>query len=115
MKLKDLKESSPIEVADYAVANRIFKEPAFKWWVSYTMRKRNRIISKVKSQYWKTIHKFGIGLPKTTDKALQIDKIMGTDLCRNSINKEMSKFKIEWEVYYSHTLPIYLRSYAFRI
>ena len=31
MKLKDLKESIPIEVAEYAVANRIFEKPAFKW------------------------------------------------------------------------------------
>ena len=30
MKLKDLKESSPIEVAEYAVANRIVGGPAFK-------------------------------------------------------------------------------------
>ena len=51
-KLKDLKESNPVEVAEYAVANRIVEEPAFAWWVPHTLRKRNRIISKVKSQYW---------------------------------------------------------------
>jgi len=34
VKLKDLKESNIVEVAKYAVANRIAKEPAFKWWVS---------------------------------------------------------------------------------
>ena len=45
-KLKDLKASNPIEVAEYAVANRIADEPAFKWWVPYVLRKRNRIISK---------------------------------------------------------------------
>ena len=28
--LKDLKESNPIEVAEYAVTNRIVEEPAFK-------------------------------------------------------------------------------------
>ena len=31
--LKHLKESNPIELAEYAVANRIQEEPAFKWWV----------------------------------------------------------------------------------
>ena len=46
--LKDFKESNHIEVAEYAVANRIVKEPAFKWWVSRTVRKRNRVISKIK-------------------------------------------------------------------
>ena len=30
MKIKDMKESSPIEVADYFVSNRIVEEPAFK-------------------------------------------------------------------------------------
>ena len=79
MKLKYLKESSPIEVVEYAIANRIVEEPAFKWWLSHTVRKRNRIISKVKSRYWKTTHKFGIRFPKTTDEALQIYKITGTD------------------------------------
>jgi hypothetical protein len=33
VKLKDLKASNPIELAEYAVANRIAEEPAFKWWV----------------------------------------------------------------------------------
>ena len=45
--LKDLKESNHIEVAEYAVANRIVEEPAFKWWMSRTVRKRNRVISKL--------------------------------------------------------------------
>ena len=44
MKNKDMKESSPIEVAEYDVANHIVEEPAFKWWVPHTIHKRNRII-----------------------------------------------------------------------
>ena len=87
MNLNDLKESSPLEVAEYAVANQIFEESAFKWWVPHTIRKRNRIISKVKSWYWHSKYKFGIRLPKTTDKTLQIDKITGNDLWRKVINK----------------------------
>jgi hypothetical protein len=34
VKLKDLKVSNPVELAEYAVANRNVEEPAFKWWVS---------------------------------------------------------------------------------
>ena len=78
MKLKYLKESILIEVAEYSVAYRIFEEPAFKWWMYQTIRKSNRIISKVKSLYWQTTHKFGIRLPKTTDNALRIGKITRT-------------------------------------
>ena len=61
--LKDLKVSNPVEHAEYAEANKIFEEPAFKWWVATVLRRRNRIISKLKSRYWKTTHKFGIRVP----------------------------------------------------
>jgi hypothetical protein len=47
--MKYVKDSNPIELAEYAVANRIQEEPAFKWWVAETLRMRNRIIGKVKS------------------------------------------------------------------
>ena len=103
MKLKYLKESSSIEVAEYAVTNRIVEELAFKWGVPHTIRKRNRIISKLKSRYWKTTHKFGIRFPKTTKEALQIDNITGTDFWCKAINKEMSKAKIAWKVNDGHT------------
>jgi len=39
LKLKDLKESYPVQVAEYAVTNKIAEEPAFKWWVSDVLRK----------------------------------------------------------------------------
>ena len=94
MKLKYLKESSLIEVAEYAVTNQIVEEPAFKWWVPHTIRKRNRIISKVKSWYWQTTQKFGIRLPKITEEVLQISKIAATDFWCKAINTEMSMVKI---------------------
>jgi len=39
VKLKDVKESNPIELAEYAMANRLTEEPAFKWWVPHVLRK----------------------------------------------------------------------------
>ncbi len=56
--LKDLKQAFPIELAEYAKANRLEEEPAFAWWISNALRTRNRILAKVKSRYWKTTHKF---------------------------------------------------------
>jgi hypothetical protein len=48
--LKDLKkESNPVEIAEHAVANKIAEDPAFKWWVANALRRRNRIMSKLKS------------------------------------------------------------------
>jgi len=98
IKLKDLKASNPIEVAEYAVANRLTEEPAFKWWVSGILRKRNRIISKVKKKYWRTTHKFGIKLPHSVEEALEIDRITGTDHWRRALNKEMQRVKVAWKV-----------------
>jgi hypothetical protein len=78
--LSELKASNPVEVAEYAVANQLVEEPAFAWWVKDVLRRRNRIISKVKSKYWKTTHKFGIRLPHSVKQALQIDEETGTNL-----------------------------------
>ena len=49
--LKDAKESYPVQLAEYATAAAIADEAAFAWWVPFTLRKRDRIISKVKSKY----------------------------------------------------------------
>ena len=95
--LKHVKDSNPIQLAEYAVANRIQEEPAFKWWVSETLRTRNRIIAKVKSRYWKTSHKYGVRLPHSVQEALQIDKETGTDFWWKAIQKEMKKVMIAFE------------------
>ncbi|KAL7525879.1 hypothetical protein ACHAXR_001197, partial [Thalassiosira sp. AJA248-18] len=64
--LKEVKESNPIELAEYAFANRLQEEPAFKWWAAFVLRKRNRIsINKVKSRYWKTTHKLNAAAPSS--------------------------------------------------
>jgi hypothetical protein len=95
--LKHVKDSNPIELAEYAVANHIQEEPAFKWWVSQTLRIRNRIIGKVKSRYWKTSHKYGVRLPHSVQEALQIDKETGTDFWWQAIQKEMKKVMIAFD------------------
>ena len=35
--LKDLKNSNPIEIAEYAIANQIADEPALVWWVPHVL------------------------------------------------------------------------------
>ena len=84
--------------AEYAVANRLTEEPAFNWWVPQTLRRRNRIISKVKNKYWRTTQKFGIKLPHSVEEALEIDRITGTDFWTKAINKEMSKVKCLFKI-----------------
>ena len=94
--LKDIKDSYPVQIAEYAVTNNIAHEPAFNWWVHTVLRKRNRIVAKVK-RYWRTTHKFGIRLPKSVEEALAIDEETGTDHWRKALGKEMSKVKVAWK------------------
>jgi hypothetical protein len=95
--LVELKQLNSIELAEYAVANKIHEEPAFKWWTSDVLRRRNRIIAKVKRRYWSLTHKFGIQVPKTVEEALQIDESTGTTFWFDAIKKEMEKVKIALE------------------
>ena len=58
--LKILKESNPVQVAEYVTARDIAEEPAFAWWVPYVLRKRDVIVSAVNSWVRKISHKYGI-------------------------------------------------------
>jgi hypothetical protein len=78
--MKDLKESNHVEVAKYAVANKIVSEPAFLWWVPFTLKKRDRIIAAVNNRIAKKTHKFGIRVPKDMAEANAIDKESGNAL-----------------------------------
>ena len=95
--LKDLKESYPVQVAEYALANKILAEPAFNWWARHVLRKRDRIIKKVKSRYWERTHKYGVLLPKTVAEALRLDKESGTDFWQRAIEKEMKNISCAFE------------------
>ena len=48
--LASIKESNPVEVAEFAIANGYANEPAFKWWVNHVIKKTSRIIGKMKSR-----------------------------------------------------------------
>jgi hypothetical protein len=95
--LKDMKNSYPVEVADYAKANRIDDEPAFAWWVPHTIKKRERILSKIKAKYWQRTHKFGIRVPKTVEQAQAIDKENGDTLWWDAILMEMKNVRPAFE------------------
>ena len=88
---KGLKESHPVQVAEYAESNRIQDEPAFKWWVRYVLKKTKSLISMVAARYWRTTDKFGIHLPHSVAEAYKIDKETGTLFWTKAIEKEMGK------------------------
>ncbi len=71
-----LKESHPIETAEYAVTKGIDHEPAFNWWVLHVLKKCDQIISLVckrTTRYLKRTHKFGIEVPKTVNSLSAMD------------------------------------------
>lgn len=97
--LKDLKDSYPIPLADYAIANNLEDEPAFTWWVPYTLRKRKSIIAKVKSKYWQRTHKYGVRIPKNVAEARAIDEANGNHLWQDAIDMEMKNNRVAFETY----------------
>ena len=102
-----MKESYPVQVDEYAIASRISMEPAFAWWVPHVLKKRNQIISKVKSKYWLRTHKFGIRIPKTIEEACRLDRENGDTLWWEAICKEMKNVRPPFEVFEGkqHDIP----------
>ena len=58
------------------------------------LKKKECIISKVKSKYWKRTHKFGIAIPKTVAEAKTLDKKNGGTLWWVSICQEMKNVRV---------------------
>jgi len=92
--LAHLKESHPIEVAEFAKIIGIDHEPAFNWWVPHIPKKRDRIISLVK----KRTHKFGIKVPKTIKEALELHRKNGNTLWADAIAKEMKDIRVAFKI-----------------
>ena len=97
VRLAEMKEAYPVQVAEYAVANGIAHEPAFNWWVHKAIKRKERLINKVKSKYWRTTHKFGIKVPKSVKHAYEIDRTTGTSHWTKAIEKEMRNVRIAFE------------------
>ena len=93
-----LKESNPVEIAEYAVGASIDDEPAFAWWVPFTLRKRDVILSSVMTRVRKKSHKYGIEVPNSWDDAIRIDKQNGNTLWQDAIRKEMSNVGVAFQV-----------------
>ena len=85
-------------MAEYAKACGIDDEPAFCWWVPYTLRKRDRIIAAVNSRVRKATHKYGIEIPTSMQHAKQLDEQNGNSLWMDSIKKEMSNVSVAFEI-----------------
>jgi len=90
--LKDVKESYPVQLAEYSHQRMIKDEP-------HVIKKKTRIISKVKSKYWTRTHKFGIRIPKSVEEAKKIDRENGDTLWWEAVCKEMKNVRVAFELY----------------
>jgi len=95
--LKDTKDANPVELADYAIANKLSDEPTFAWWLPEVLKWKNRIVNCLKSRYWCTMHKFGIKIPKSIEHALWINQETGTNYWQRAIKKEMKNVCIAFQ------------------
>ena len=46
--LKDVKNSYPVHIAEYAVQHCIAGDPEFAWWIRHVLVKRNCVVGKLK-------------------------------------------------------------------
>ena len=83
--MKDIKESYPVRVAEYAVHRGIDKEPFFAWWVSHAIKKKGMKISKLQSKVKKKTHGFGLEVPTSVEEAYRTDKKNGDTFWRAAI------------------------------
>ena len=98
MPLNRLKQSLPLETAEFAVSRGIENELAFKWWAPYTLRSRDRIIAGVNKRISRTNHKHGVELPTSVAHAKKLDEKNGNTLWTDAINREMENLKVVFDV-----------------
>jgi hypothetical protein len=96
--LKDMKELHPCKTAEFAKAHGIADKPTFAWWVLYTLRKRDSILSKIKVRIRKTSHKYVIKIPTSVKHSLEVDRKDGNTFWKDALAKEMTEVGVAFEV-----------------
>jgi hypothetical protein len=94
----DLKESNPVEVAEYVTAKSLLVSPAFVWWAPHVLKKRSIISASVTKRYHKRNHKFGIEVPKSWDDCVILDKENYNTLWQYAVRKEKNNVRIAFKI-----------------
>ena len=110
--LRMMKLNYPIEMVKYAVSREISGEPAFCWWVRFTLMKRDAIVSSIHARIAKSNYKYGIKIPKIFKEALTLDAENGNSLWRDSIDLEMNTILTAFDIlsYGEKVSPGYVQS-----
>ena len=96
--LRELKESNPVQVAEYCISHKLEDEPALAWWVPYTLRKKQHIISAVNQRVKKTTHKYGVRVPNSLHHAYKLDEENNNSVWRDAIKKEMANVSAAFDI-----------------
>jgi hypothetical protein len=96
--MEDLKESNPVEVAEYSATKSLLDTPGFIWWAPHVLKKRTRIIAALTKRYHKRTHKLGIEVPKSWDDCVRLDKENDNTLWQDAVRKDMKNFRIAFKI-----------------
>eukprot|EP00957_Ditylum_brightwellii_P104915 7996441-Ditylum_brightwellii.AAC.1 len=84
--LKITKDNYPVKTVEYAKSGEPDDKAAFQWWVPYTLKKCNQIISAIKSRVRKTKVKYGIKVPRNVEEDKLFDCENKNTLWQDAIN-----------------------------
>ena len=93
-----MKESNPIEVAEFAVSREIDDESAFCWWVPYTLHKHDRPISAVNARGKCATQKYGAEVPRNYTEAKMLNDRNNNTLWKDVGNKEMENLMVAVDI-----------------
>jgi hypothetical protein len=97
-RLVDIKESNPVEVAEYAASKSLLDTLAFVWWAPHVLNKRTRSISPVTKRYHKRTHKFGIEVPRSWNDCVRLERENDNTLWQDAVRKEMQNVRIAFKI-----------------
>ena len=93
-----MKEYHPIKMDEFAKSWGIDKEPAFSWWIPYTLLKRGIVISAINDLIQRTTHKYGIEIPGTVKHAHELYLKNENGFWVKTIEKEMINVAIAFKI-----------------
>ena len=62
------------------------------------IKKKDQIVSAIRSRMIKRTHKFGIEVPSTVAEALDLDKQNENNFWRKEIEKKMANIRVEFNI-----------------
>jgi hypothetical protein len=97
IEFKTMKESNAVEVAEYALANKISHAPVFDWWVHDLIRRKKRLIKLSQTRFLRPQYKYGICVPRNIKEAIKFDLENGNKFWEEAIATEMKNVHVAFK------------------